>query len=440
MTTSTNGRPVNRVAKQTANFSEIGWTGLRYSGGLLLEEFRKELMGDRWVKVAREMSENDDVVGASLTAIEMMVRQVDWSVAPVSESPDDMDAAEFLEGCMGDMSHSWEDFIAEVLSMLPYGWEANEIVYKRRQGQRREPGMSSRFTDGKIGIRKLPIRSQDTRDHWEFDEDGGISALVQRDPNTSKLATIPIEKLLLFRASSHKGSPEGKSVLRRAFISWYYKKQIQKIEAIGIERDLAGYPKGYCPPEWFSANATQDQKNALQAFKDIGTNIRRDEQEFVLIPSMFDENGNRLADFELMSTGGARQFDTNDVILRYDRGIAGSMLADFILLGHEQSGSWALSSDKTDLFAVALGSILDSIAAVLNRHLVPRLFRLNGAPERMEFPEFQHGDIEKVDINRFADAVQKLTASGLPLFPDADREAYIYRLLDLPADVVGQEL
>ena len=70
--------------------------------------------------------------------------------------------------------------------------------------------------------------------------------------------------------------------------------------------------------------------------------IRRDEYEGLVLPHGFE--------FELVSTGGARQFDTNAIINRYDTKIAMTVLADFIMLGHQKVGSFALSSDKTELF------------------------------------------------------------------------------------------
>ena len=69
---------------------------------------------------------------------------------------------------------------------------------------------------------------------------------------------------------------------------------------------------------------------------------------------------------ELLSTGGTRQFDTNAIINRYDTKIAQTVLADFIMLGHEKTGSFALSSDKTELFSVALGAFLDIICETFN--------------------------------------------------------------------------
>ena len=54
-----------------------------------------------------------------------------------------------------------------------------------------------------------------------------------------------------------------------------------------------------------------------------------------------------LFDFQLMSSGGARQFDTNAIIQRYEQRILMSVLADFILVGHQAQGSYALHTDKS---------------------------------------------------------------------------------------------
>ena len=48
---------------------EIGRIGQRRYGGVIYEEFLPELRGSRGVEIYREMSENDDVVGAILYAI-----------------------------------------------------------------------------------------------------------------------------------------------------------------------------------------------------------------------------------------------------------------------------------------------------------------------------------------------------------------------------------
>jgi hypothetical protein len=94
-------------------------------------------------------------------------------------------------------------------------------------------------------------------------------------------------------------------------------------------------------------------------------------------------------------------------------------------------GSFALSSDKTDLFAVALGTFLDIIKDVLNRFAVPRLFALNGFPVE-NLPEITHDDIETPNLGELASYIQTLTGAGVPMFPDEDLETYLREIAGLP--------
>jgi len=409
---------------QRVSFAEIGRTGLRRWGGYVHEEFLPELAGTRCAKVYREMCDNDPVVGAVLFAIEKLLRQVSWRVEPASQARADLEAAEYLESCLHDMSSSWEDTFSEVLSFLPFGWSLHEIVYKRRQGPSRDPSRNSRYNDGRIGWRKLPIRAQDTLVDWVFDDAGGIRAMRQQAPPDHQTRTIPIEKALLFRTRTEKGNPEGRSILRNAYRAWYFKRRIEEIEGIGIERDLAGLPT-LSPPEGLDVwNADDPEMVRLrQEAERIVQSVRRDEMEGVLIPHGWT--------FELLSTGGRRQIDVGAVVERYDRRIAMTVLGDFILLGHERVGSFALASSKTNLFAVALGAWLDAIAAVFNRYAVPRLFALNPGLPQEDLPRLVHGDVESPNLAELGAFIKDMTGVGV-IVPDKALEDYVRAAANLP--------
>jgi hypothetical protein len=198
------------------------------------------------------MSDNDATLGAVLSAVDTLVRQVPWTVKPAEEHGTAQQWADFVEECMGDMSQTWEEFISEVFSMLVYGHSIFEILYKPRT-----EAENSVYTDGRIGWRKFEIRAQDSIERWEFDVDGGIQGYWQRlDRGGSVL--IPIEKSLLFRTKSHKGNPEGRSLLRNGYRSWYLLKRLEEIEAIGFERNLAGMPILQVPPQLMNPNIGGD--------------------------------------------------------------------------------------------------------------------------------------------------------------------------------------
>ena len=120
------------------SMKELGRLGQKRYGGFFYEEFLKELQGRKGIAVYQEMSENDDVVGAILFAIEMLIRQAIWNVQPRGTTPADKEARDFVLSCMDDMSDTWSDTVSEILSFLTYGWSAHEIVYKRRCGKRKK--------------------------------------------------------------------------------------------------------------------------------------------------------------------------------------------------------------------------------------------------------------------------------------------------------------
>lgn len=409
-------------------FRELGVTGLSRDGGVVRDEYLRELQGDRWLAVVREMG-NDPIVGAILFAVEMLLRRVPMTVKPMDESQPAQDLAQFVEECIGDMSADWADTLAEILTMLPYGWAYLELVYKRRGGDVDAPESRSRYSDGRIGWRKWAVRGQETRERWEFDDAGGVQGMWQRSDN-GVAVLIPIEKALLFRTTQRKSSPEGRSILRSAYRAWYFKRNVENIEGVGVERDLAGLPVAKVPASVLAGQG-DNERAQLAAIKEIVTNIRRDEQEGVIWPLVRDENGNELYQLELLTTGGTRQFDTSAIIQRYEQRIAMSVLADMILLGHEAVGSYALSATKASMFKTALTAWLTSIAGVINAHAIPRLLRLNGMDVALA-PQVAFGAVGDVDIDTVIAFVNQMAAAGMQFFPSPELENKLRGDVGLP--------
>jgi phage gp29-like protein len=376
------------------------------------------------------MADNDPVIGSILYAIEKVILRLDWRVDPKDDSDEAKAQADFVDECLEDMSDSWDQTLASILSMLVYGFSFHEIVYKIRGGDVEDPKRKSKYADGKIGWRKLPIRSQETLNNWMVDLDGGIQGFRQMDPTGGGFREVPIDKGLLFRTTVNKNNPEGRSLLRNCYRPWYYKRRIEEIEAIGIERDLAGLPVAKVPPEYLSSGATSAQQAVLAEITTIVQNIKRNEQEGVIFPMMYDENGHEMFSLELLSSGGSRQFDTDKVISRYDQRISMSVLSDFILLGHEKVGSFALGSQKMDLWTMSVEAIAKSISEVMNSYAIPRLMKLNGMDTELT-PSLNYGEVSSVDLGELADYVQKLTSAGA-LTPDEGLEEYLREQASLP--------
>jgi len=398
----------------------LGFSGLKQFGGVIDEEWHPKLRGTYGPKLFREMSDNSSVIGSIAFIIQALVRQVDWRVEPASADRRAVEEAAFVESCLIDLSHTFEDFISEVLSMFPYGWSLFETVYKIRRGPDGEPSTRSSFTDGKIGWRKIALRAQDTLDRWEFDEeDSGLRGMWQADPSTGKTAFIPIEKAILFRTSTYKNNPEGRSLYRNAVVDYFYLKRISEIEAIGIERDMTGLLTMEVPEELLRPDAEASARGLLSALQTMLGQLKRDEREYAIVPPELDKEGKPTGyKLKLLSTGGRRQIDTNEVKLYYKVNILQTVMAQFIQLGMTGVGSFALSSDQTNLFAVALGSFLDIIGSTFNRFGMARLMTLNSVPREL-WPTLEHGDIESQPLAEIGAFIQSLATSGIDVTDDA---------------------
>ena len=387
--------------------------------GIRGDEFVVQLRGRQGIKKYREMADNDPIIGAILHAQSMMLRSIEWRVEEASE-----ESIEFVSSVMHGMSDkSFEEFIADVLTMLPYGFSLFEMVPRRD-------------SDGRIRMKKLAGRAQWTIDRFETKENGDIQGVWQ--VAARKNVYIPYSKLLHFRTTSIAGEPSGRSVLRTGFTAWRAANNIKYFEGVGIERELNGLPVFRIPSEYTSPEASDSQKAFYNQVKKIARDVKRNEQGFIIIPSDLQEDDDgKLSntyevDFELAASKGTRDINTGEVILRYQTEIARSVMANFVMLGATDRGSFALSQSQSDLFLKALEGYADMITSELNRKLLPYLWELNGMdPDDM--PKITRGRIAPVNIDELGQYVQRLALSGVDLFPDEGLEKHLRDVAGLPA-------
>lgn len=392
---STNGN------KPVSPFAEIGTTGLKRFGGEVHEEFDPNLRGIRGVRIYDEMRRNDPDVGAVLYAILHIALGSRWAVEAASESAEDIEAADFVRECLfEDMSHSWRDFIVDSMTSNAFGWAYFETVFKQRLGATGDT--PSKYSDGRIGIRKIAIRGQETLARWVFDDHGGIQGMIQRSPPGFQEVFLPIGKALLVRTSSEKNNPEGVSLLRNAYRPYYIKSSMEEIEVIGAERDMTGVLKIMLPA---GASDTDFAKA-----RTMGERYRVDDQTYFLL-QRFGKEAHEGWDIEVIQTPGSKVVDTDKTITRCSTLIMRSVLAQFLTLGQGKTGSFALATSQKDLWTLATKGRLDTLEDELNLHLVPRLFALNSFKGAQ--PKVRHSDPGEIEVDKLTPFLRVLGELGL---------------------------
>lgn len=410
-----------------------GVSGLRNYSGYIREDFITDLTGIRGREIFLEMSLNDATVGAVLYSIKNMLRGVEWRVTPSDEDDtQSVEAAELLESILfEDMQVGWADTIANACSMFVYGFAVFEPLWKKRNGKNSKKWLNSKFDDGLWGLDRIASRSQRSIDHWLFDKDEHLTGFVQTPQNGIQRA-VSLARCLHFRTTSELDNPEGTSVLRNAYRSWYFLKRIQSIEAVGIERDLTGLPVIKLPGEMLDPNASPEAIAARNSYEAMLRNVRRDSSEGLLLPSDRDDTGNAFFEFELASTGGQRQFDISEIVSRYEKRIAMSVLGDFIFVGADGAGSMALAEVKTETFVRAVEAYQAHMAGVINDQLVPMIWSMNGLDDDL-MPKLKPGQILDQDLEKLGDYISNLAGVGYDLATDVELENHLRAAAKLPA-------
>ena len=391
-----------------------------HNGQIRADEFLPELRGKRAIRKYREMRDNDSTIGAVMYATEQVLRDVDIKVMPANDSPEAQKEADFVKSVFSDMDHTLDDHISEALSSLTFGFAWFEVVYKRRGGPNNRSDKSrSKYTDGRIGVRKIASRAPWTISKFDVDQKtGDVLGVYQDGSGFNNTNYIPTRKSLYYRTTAINNDPAGRSILRNAYTSYEYLNNLQSIEAIAVERELAGIPVARIPSEYLSPDATSAQAQFVGNLQQILRDVKFNEQGYIILPSDTypDKDGsptsNRLVDVELMASNGKRNIEIDPIVKRYQHDIARSVLSEFLMLGGGSTGSYALSKSKTDLFLRALESYIQAIVDVLNKQLVERLWELNGLNYDL-MPTVVAGDVAPHDLREIAAFLRNLNGANI---------------------------
>lgn len=403
---------IEKAGGQAGLLTEVGRGGLRHWGGYVYDDEDTRLQGLQAVRQYRRMTK-DPTVAAMLFALTTLLRSVNWRIEATDDTQEHKDARDFAEGVLfQDMEHTWNDFIADAASMLPYGFAPFEMVYKKRSGTAKgmDPLKGSIFNDGRIGLKKIALRRQDTIQRWWFDDDtDDLLGLYQLDPMRGREIQVPMDRLVLLRTTPNSGNPEGRSILEAAVRPYEQLRVFEHAEA-SIAVRASGIVTLGIPAEVYSDPAK------LADWESLAKQISEDRAGYIVLPTILNKDGKKVDAYTVGYTvaDGRRTGDFTPIIGRKKQEIAAVALADFILLGHNNKGALSLSVDKTDLFKEAGTAILGSIRDQVNRVVLPRIWAVNGLP-RDTMPALQHEDLDHENLQVLSAFLTAMTSAGMQM-------------------------
>lgn len=400
-------------AKPKVNISELGSVSPSPFTAWLRREYNPELRDLQGLRKFDEMKRSDSTIRGALRAIKTPICGARWFVKPASESTKDQKIADFITWNLTcGMSISFGQVIQEALLMLDYGYYMFEKVFTNSNSQR--PGM--------VCWQKLAPRHPMDVVEWSWDSSGGPSAVELYNPVVisngsvaNQTATIPINKLAVFSFDKEAGDMTGVSLLRSAYKPWYYKNQLEKIDAIQKERHGIGVPIIILPVGF------NDQDKLLA--EQIGRNLRTNERAHVVLPPGWSIEFAKLQG-QLTDALKSVQYHNTEILK--------NILATFI---EDRAG---VADANQDLFLKSCRYVAEQIESVFNLYCIPQLVDYNWSRVR-DYPQLKVRRIGEVtDWRTLSFALRNVIGAGI-VVPDDPLEELIREEMDMsPIDTASR--
>lgn len=379
-----------------------------------------------------QMRRGDPQVYALLSAIGLPVRSARWDVtAPeLDPQPLEKEASDLVrENLFGGLEYtapskltvcqSFDSVLSHALLMLPFGSAAVEEIWAIDQG--------------KVRLARLSPRMPRTYWRWHVDTDGETLVVLEQIAyrgSEMEFWTTPADKLTIFSFQKEGSYFAGRSMLRAVYKPWFFKTNLEKIEAIAAERNGMGVPVGIHAP-----NASEEDRKLLNQWV---TQIATHEALGLGLP-----NG---AEFKLVGVAG-HTYECDTAIKRYSQEITRAGLASFLDLGTTDTGARSVGDTLQEFFLDAEQTLADSIAWHMNTGFVRRLVDFNYPGKfgrgKLRYPQVKASDVQAISVVALIEYLDKLAQASL-IQPDESLEQHLRTKMGFPpaqpktARLVGQ--
>lgn len=396
---------------------ELGFTGTSMfkgteakgfgSGHLGETDYNPDLQGTKLYDEIDRMRMSDSIIKGAMQAIKLPILSAEWSFEPGDDTPDSKAIADWHTKQLENMNWSWPVVLRHILLYLDYGCMPFEVVWEIEDDATMNRPM--------VHLRKLAPRMPRTIREWVVDETGGLAGIVQQTStfDFTKNVSIDVERLLLFINDLEGANYRGQSILRAARKDYYFKDRFLRLGGIIMEKRGAGIDVGKL------TNGNQAKKSEAER---VLMSVRTHERAFILENEDFS--------YRVEGAGAGSVLDPLPWVQYCDLSMLRGLLAEFLALGGTESGSWALSRDKTTFFLLALNAIAEMVCENINRHLVKKWCDMNFTGLTV-YPQLRYSKLDRRDAAMVMTAIAQLVPLGaLELDPGLKEE--IRSLLELP--------
>lgn len=394
----------------------LGSYGTDINAGYPSEEYLATLRTQDRADVFDKMRRSDSQVIMLLSAVKNPIKSATRTIEPVDDSPDETKIADLIRHMLFcDMDQPFDAFLGEALTVCEFGHSVFENVKKIV--------LNDEKFGNYIGLKALLFRSPRTIERWNVWQDTGALKSISQYAygDLQRLVDIPAEHLLIFTMNKEGASYEGISMLRPCYGNWFRKNEYLKLNAAGIEKFAIPTPLVEVPSGQYGGESYNYLIEALDVYCSHQAN-------YLTHPEGWKID---------LKTNAYDPQKVETSIDNEDKRMTKAFLANFLELGMNGTGAYALSNDLSDFFLGGIQHIADLISSTINKQLIPELVQLNFGP-RAKYPCLKFSGITDKAGKEFADILSELSRTKI-ITPDDKLEEHVRDRYSIPKmSLLGQ--
>lgn len=392
----------------TAEFLEIGFSGLDFFSGLIQEAYLTELTWPTVAERYKKLRRSDPEISMVRQAFTTLGSSTTMEFKTDAKDPtdDDLAATEYSNSVLDGLEGGTATFRDTLLANVPfYAWGWWEIVWALRRddwfSDDPDDDWVPNANDGLPGIRRLGWRDPTSFVRWELTEKGRVLGMTQRAGNLGNEVTIPAKKSIHITFGD-PNNPEGLSPLEAIHRLERIKYAFEFIFGRGMERS-AGYAKFSTKAKLTTADKTAIKKAARAI-------LSAQENNYLALPNSIEA--------DIIDSA----FQSADALLNAIKFYSISKLQMYNMQWIAMSttsgtGSFAAMDDASGMFVQYFNAMLQGFAQQIDRQLGRAIFSqpevIERFPNMTQRPKFTISQIDKtVDLDKIAAFIDKFSEIG----------------------------
>jgi hypothetical protein len=373
-----------------------------------------------WIQRYYDMLETDTVTRAFSTVLQLLLTSLTFEIKSNDEDDGD-ELHEIAEQMFTDWAGGdFKDFLRNYVSTFLYGFSLFELVLRKGE---------TGYEVDDLCFHPQRYLTAKFADQYTLE---GFDSLLTTD-------TIELSQCVYAKGiGNYNNSAYGESLLKSAYFHFKNKCFYLTKENRQVQVNLEGVPI-------FTFDNTGSEEKIRKDVERLSAQAIRYKSGLVdglIIGSApyMDAEGKptntRREEVHLMSVEGSKFIDTNTLINREENSIARALMAGFLVMVGQDSGSYALSKDTTSMFKLLVEGIAQHLCDTFNHQVIKPLWVLNAQPFEY-LPELTYDSVD-LTLDGMATFINALSGAGIVL--TESQEDYLFEYGGLPKPEAEERL